>query len=393
MLWGKEMPPPKKIAFISIYTSMGGGEYGLLYLMQNLDRSKFQPVLIVNEDGPLVERAKSKEIEILYLPFRTVMLKHLIRPKIFWQNLKASFQLKKLLRDNLIDIIHCSDVLSLLLLLPSLLTRRIPVVYNVIFFYENIRAILFNLLVPFGVRKIVCLSQMVLNDLKYKTVGLKKKLSCIYWGVDTEKFHPRTIEEKIGLRKKYHLPLDKNVIGFVGRYDLWKGHHTFIDAAVRLLARRDDLIFLMVGGSMTEDVIPAVAAYHKSVKDKIARINKPSHFIVWDHSDEIPEIISALDLSVCPSDAEPFGLVVLEAVASGIPTVVSDTVGAVEVLANVESVLIAYHQEPESFSHCIETALQCNNLKSAGINDNIKLMEKFSWKEYTKQYENLYDSF
>jgi glycosyltransferase involved in cell wall biosynthesis len=386
------MPTPKKIAVISIYTSMGGGEYGLLHLMQNLDRSKFQPVLIVNEDGPLVERAKSIGIEVLYLEFCTVMLKHLIRPKIFWQNLKASFQLRKILRQNRIDIIHCSDVLSLLLLMPSLLTRRIPVLYNVIFFYESARAVLFNLLVPFGVRKIICLSRMVLDDLNNKTIGLEKKLSCVYWGVDTEKFHPRTIEEKVGLHKKYHLPLDKNIIGFVGRYDLWKGHHTFIDTAEILLAKRNDLIFLIVGGSMTENMIPAVAAYHKSVKDKIARIDKPSHFIVWDHSDEIPEIISVLDLFVCPSDAEPFGLVVLEAVASGIPTVISDTVGAVEILDKAESVLIAYHQDPESFSHCIETALQYNNLKTPSFNGNVMLMQKYSWLEYARQYENLYNS-
>lgn len=383
---------PKKISFISIYTAMGGGEYGLLHLMTNLDRSRYDPLLIVNEEGPLMERAKLAGIKTKVVPFRTVMLKHLIFPSNFWHNLKASFGLKKVLEGEGVEIVHCADVLTLLLLLPSLLTRKVRLVYSVIFFYEPSRAFLFNLLAPFFVSKIVCLSRMVVDDLKGKTTGLESKISCIYWGVDTGIFHPRSINEKVHLRKKYNLPLDKIVVGFIGRYDLWKGHHTFVDAAEILLAKRDDLLFLIVGGGMTENVIPAVAQYRRSVQDMISKSTKQSRFLVWDHSDDVPEIISLLDLFVCPSDSEPFGLVVLEAVASGIPAVVSETVGAIEILRGANGIFPAVHNNPETFASAIEVALQYSNLEPEGTRFDLSILNNYTWAQYARNYQDLYDS-
>jgi glycosyltransferase involved in cell wall biosynthesis len=383
---------PKKIAFISIYTSMGGGEYGLLYLIRHLDRSKYYPTVIVNGDGPLTGHLAALNVEVINVPFKTTMLKDLIHPSVFKQNLKASFILKQILRDKKIGIIQCADVLSLLLLLPSLLTKRIPVVYSVIFFYEQIRAVLFNFIALCCVKKIVTLSRMVSDDLKRKTIGLEKKMKCIYWGVDITKYYPRSLEEKVLIRKKYNLPLDKNIVGFIGRYDLWKGHHTFLDAAVDLMHQRNDLIFLIAGGAPTGDLIPAVAEYHKSVKDKIAALNNSEKFILLDHTDDIPEIMSALDVFVCPSDSEPFGLVVLEAVACGIPAVVSETVGAVEILNEAKGVCLALHKNPKSFSQAVQLALQYSSLKTDFAAENRPILSQFSWQEYSKQYQDLYDS-
>lgn len=386
------MPTRKKIAFISIYTTMGGGEYGLCYLIRHLDRAKYEPVVFVNDDGPLVERLLALDVEVIKIPFITTMLQKLIKPSLFMHNLKASFILKKMLKEKDIKIVQCSDVLSLLLLIPSLLTKKFKLVYSVIFFYEQIRAFVFNIIALCCVDKIVTLSDSVTKDLLHKTIGLDKKILRIYWGVETAKYYPRSIEEKIIIRKKLNLPLDKNIIGFIGRYDVWKGHHTFIDAAIDLMMSRNDLIFIIVGGAPTADMIPEVNVYHKSVINKIAHFNDSKRLIIFDHTDDVPEIMSALDVFVCSSDSEPFGLVVLEALACGIPTVVSETVGAVEILNEAKGVCLALHKNPKSFAQAIECALQYSSLKTDFVTENRPILSQFGWQEYAKQYQDLYIS-
>jgi glycosyltransferase involved in cell wall biosynthesis len=380
------MSEKKNILYVCIYTAMGGGEYGLLNLIRYLDRDKYHPIVLFNDEGPLVEHLRWLNVEILIVPFSTVMLKQLISPKIFWHNFKASFLLRSKLKDKKIDLIQSADVLSLLLLLPTILFRRIPIIYSVIFFYESSRAVLFNLLAFIKVKKIITLSKIVGDDLLRKTVGLKDKLHCIYWGVDTSLFYRRSPEEKTRLRHKLGLPDDKKLIGFIGRYDTWKGHLTFLEAARNLNQNHSDLCFLVVGGAMTEEIIPEVRQYHRQVSDAVSLFNSPDTLIVWDHREDVPEIMACLDVFVCPSDYEPLGLVVFEAVACGLPVVASRTVGAVEVLEGIDSLFLAEPKNPGSFTKVIEDAL----IKSNTVMplEELKLP---TWEAYSHRYIEIYE--
>ncbi|MBI4811525.1 MAG: glycosyltransferase family 4 protein [Ignavibacteriales bacterium] len=379
----------RKVLFISLYTEIGGGEIGLFHLLENLDKSRYQPIVIFNKSGPLVEKLGKIGIQTTIIPFVVAMLQQCIIPRIFWSNFKASLEIKRYIKRQQIDIIQCSDVLSLLLLFPAMFFNRITVVFSVIFFYERLRALLLNLLSIFGVKYIVTLSSMVMTDLEKKTFGLKKKFKLIYWGVDTSQFYQRTDEEKQRLRVKLGLPIDKKIIGFVGRYEVWKGHETFLIAASQLSKTRGDLFFLIVGGAMTEDIVPSVVRYRKKVLQRIDELKLQDYLTVWGHRDDIPDIMASLDVFVCPSDQEPFGLVVLEALASRIPTVLSNTVGAFEVVKDVPNVYIAEPKDPQSFVNQIIKALEDNN-KNRYILLNHSITSRLTWSEYTMQFEKLY---
>ncbi len=375
-----------RVLLISLYTQFGGGEYGLYYLLKHIDRRKFEPILVVKERGPLVEKAESFGIECIVVPFAVVMLQQLIRPGIFGKNLKASFALRRIIISKKIQIVHCQDVLSLLLLLPASLTCRIKIIYNVIFFHESLRVFLLDLLSLFRVRCIAVLSESIRSSIEKGSHFLKKKVRLIYWGVDTERFRPRSADERKKIRQKLGLPLDKKIIGFIGRYDVWKGHHTYLDACRRLIDQRSDLLMLVVGGAMTENVVPAVAKYRQEVEAVMKESIGRGELIVWDHRDDVPEIMAVLDVFVCPSVREPFGLVVLEAIASGIPSVVSDGVGALEVVGGMRGVFEAKSEDAGSFADAIEKALDFNPAEmETGI-----MRERFSWEKHVKAYENLY---
>ncbi len=322
----------KRILYFQLFTWLGGGEYGIYDLVRNLDRSRFQPIVMFNKRGPFVDKAEESGVEVVMMPYVVVPILKLLHPLAIWKNLRASFTIKEYLKAHPVDIIQCSDVLSLMLLFPSLVSMRTPVVFSVIFRYRLQRAMLLNFFLLFGIRRIVSLSQWILDDLLSKTIGFRKKSKLVYWAVDTEKFYPRSLKERRQFLSTVGIPEGKNIIGFVGRFDVWKGHLTFIEAAKHLLKERDDLLFLIVGDAITKEVAPAVLRYHKKVLRRVEAYGLNGKVQFWKHRDDIPEVMSGFDIFVCPSDHEPFGLVLLEAMASGIPVVASDSGGPLEII-------------------------------------------------------------
>lgn len=373
-----------KILYISLYTGMGGGEYGLYYLIKHLDKSRFEPVVLFNERGPLVDRIEELGVRTVILPFRTVMLRQMIIPANFWFNVKAAMILRKFVSEERIQLVQCSDVLALLLLVPSSLRARIRVVYSVIFFYEWTRMVLFNLLAIFMVDRIVSLSKVIKDDMVSKTLGLRRRMELIYWGVDLSRFVRLSEQERNALRNRIGLPTDKKIVGLVARYDVWKGHLTFLEAGRIATRTRKDLIFLIIGGATTDAVIPAVARYLEKVKEAAASFREDGIVTIWGHRDDIAAITACLDVCVCPSDREPFGMVVPEALACGIPVVASRTVGALEVVDGEKGVYVAKSGDANDFAEKIGLAL-------AGGRDFVfSPRDTVHWQHCAHRYEALY---
>ncbi|MBI5020641.1 MAG: glycosyltransferase family 4 protein [Ignavibacteriales bacterium] len=379
-----------KILYFNLFTWLGGGEYSIYYLAKNIDRSRFDPILLFNKNGPFVDKAKENGIESVIIPFVVTHPLALLKPGNIIENIKASGKITRLLKQREVDVVQCSDVFSLLLLIPALIRFRLPVVYSVIVFYSTVRCWFFNILALLFVDRIVANSDSVKNHLLNKTVGLDEISEVAYNGVDTSLFFIRSREEKNKIRTKLTLPLQKKIIGLVGRYEVWKGHLTFLDAAKRLLQKRDDLVFMIVGGAITSEVAPEVERFKSRVLRRIDDLNLRSFFVLYDHRDDIPEIMAALDVCVCPSDYEPYGLVVLEAYESGIPVVASRTVGALEVLRDNRGVFIAEPMDPDSFAYAISMALDFNESVFASAAGQT-FSEKVNWKTYAQSFEDLYE--
>ena len=378
------------ILYFNLFTWLGGGEYSVFHLAKNLNRSKYHPLMLFNKDGPFVEKVKTAGIETVIIPFAVAKPISLLKPQNIIRNWKASLKILNLIRDRRIDIVQCSDVYALLLLIPSLLRSRFRVIYNVIIFYSLLRYWFFNILALLFINRIVVNSTAVKNDLVNKTIGLPQIASVAHNGVDTSLFYPRSVGEITKIISKLGIPTDKKIIGLIGRYEVWKGHLTFLDAAKRLLQNRNDLYFLIVGGAITSEVAPAVSRYKQKVIRRIDELMLQPSIMCCDHRDDIPEIMAALDVCVCPSDYEPYGLVLLEAYVSGVPVVASSTVGALEVLPEKQGVFVAEPMNPDSFVREINNAL-CFDRTILTNQGGIKSSDQFSWQTYTQTFEDLYE--
>jgi glycosyltransferase involved in cell wall biosynthesis len=155
---------------------------------------------------------------------------------------------------------------------------------------------------------------------KYYSIP-KDKISVVHNGVDLEEFKPATIREIF--------PND-HIVLYVGRLTFQKGVEYFIRAAKEVLAVHPNTVFLVVGnGDMYQQHVMESASL---------RIGNRIIFTGFLNGDKLRSVYQMSDVFVMPSVSEPYGIVALEAIASGIPAIISKQSGVSETINSVYKV-------------------------------------------------------
>jgi UDP-glucose:(heptosyl)LPS alpha-1,3-glucosyltransferase len=202
-----------------------------------------------------------------------------------------------------------------------------------------------------------------------------EKIAVIYNGVDHERFHPRNrAEAREKTRKKWDIPVEAPLVLFVGNGFQRKGIE-------RLLKIWEcgylNGIFLLVVG---ED---AQISRYRSRFEKRAG----NRVIFAGSQRNIHEYYGAADLLALPAFQEAFGNVVLEALASGLPVIVSETVGAAELLTGeLTEGILASPDNPLDIEKTILSLLQTNRWPRLSEQAR-KLGEKYSWDNHFRELE------
>ena len=161
-------------------------------------------------------------------------------------------------------------------------------------------------------------------------------------GVELDRFDPDRLPTAAECRHRLGLPPTGTLIGIAGRLQRWKGVHTVIDAVPLLLATYPDLQCVVVGG--VHDLEPT---YADEVAQQVKRLRLERHVTLAGFQRNVPEWMRAMDVVIHASDREPFGLVVIEAMALGKPVLAGDAGGPTEVITDgVNGLLSPYGDAP-----------------------------------------------
>jgi glycosyltransferase involved in cell wall biosynthesis len=197
--------------------------------------------------------------------------------------------------------------------------------------------------------------------------------------VDPEQFRPeidgRPVRERLGIREGEPMVL------FVGRMVGHKGIENIIEAARSVAYAK----FVLVGGGPELGSLRRLAA-RLGVADRISFTDQVSR-------EDLPPYFAACDLFVLPSVSrlEAFGIVALEAMASGKPVVVSDIPGVREVITDGKEGLLADPVDPEDLGGKIRILLADDRKRSAmGKAGREKVETNFSVKAVVDRIETLY---
>ncbi len=141
------------------------------------------------------------------------------------------------------------------------------------------------------------------------------KISTILNPIDTDRFKPVSDEKRLALRSAINVPTDSLLLGIVGNVIPRKGH---IDA-VRAIAKIVDLVpsvrLVIVGRGSDQDT--------KVVKQVSNQLDVSDKLCWLGYRDDADSLIAAMDMVLCPSLDEPFGLVAPESLACEVPVIAS----------------------------------------------------------------------
>jgi glycogen(starch) synthase len=200
-------------------------------------------------------------------------------------------------------------------------------------------------------------------------------------GIDPTDLQP--VADLPRLRARFAAPGEKLVL-LVGRLVYEKGFHLALEAMPGLIERLGGVRFLVAGTGTAEAELKAQA--------RKLGLMEHGTFIGWTGDDVLHSLYRIADLCVVPSIYEPFGLVALEAMASGCPTIVADTGGLREVVPAGQRVGLRFRaRDSASLSRMAEKLLGDDALRDRLVAQAREHVLQFDWADVARQTATVYD--
>lgn len=228
--------------------------------------------------------------------------------------------------------------------------------------------------------KIIVTSPRILETNKVLT-KYKDKIEIIPLFVDTNHFYYRELNKRNELLKTLNISQDKaKIVLYVGRFGRYKGLEYLINAFKEL---PENYILVMIGkGPKKQDIIHLTKKL--GIKDRVVFLENISY-------DELPKYYSAADVFVLPSidRGEAFGIVVLEAMACGVPVITTELgTGTTYHNINMQTGLHVMPKDSKALAHAIITIAE-ENWKEKRKERIMQRAKEFDLSIFKQRIENL----
>lgn len=362
----------KAIIVMPLAEQRGGGEMMLWDLVQQGRNAGVEWLVIFLEHGPMVEQVKSLGIDARVVESGRLRQIH--------RFIGAVFQIAAIARRERADIIvnwmwitHISGGLAAML-------AGLPAVWYQLEVPSH-KTWLVRLATLIPAHAIITLSQ----DGKQAQAEIwpHRPTPLVYPGVALDRFEPNALPTPEEVRRKLGLPLHGPLIGIVGRLQRWKGMHVLVQAMPKILEKYPDAHCVVVGGK--HDFEPD---YEDFLKAEITNLGLKEQVIMAGLQRNIPEWVQAMDVFVHASDKEPFGIVIIEAMALGKPVIAGDAGGPTEIITDGMNGLLTPYGDADKLAIAILRYLDEQEFaQSAGIAARQRALD-FSTQNYAENFIN-----
>lgn len=315
------MVRPKKILFIHHFSGLGGAERFLVSVWKNLDK-EFEAVFLNQEAGELSEEAGKLGLPVYALP-----MKGWRKSKYMLHNFFTARKLDRLCRELKIDGI-CSGCYRVTPYAVKVAARRkIPCLTILQDLAESDKLDKFRV---FACDRLVAVSKCVADSARGRYSG---EIDVVYNGIDCAEFRPAG--GKSTLRAELGIPEGSPVVGMIAHIVPWKGHRVFLRAMQEVNRGCPEACFVIVGESLYKHELDV-----GQLKEEAVRLGIDRHVIFVGGRKDIARVLRGMDIFVHPADREPFGRVVIEAMASGLPVVATRCGGPEEIITHGQTGLL-----------------------------------------------------
>ncbi|GFP41199.1 hypothetical protein HKBW3C_00325 [Candidatus Hakubella thermalkaliphila] len=359
-----------KILFFHHGGTIGGAPLSLLYLIQNLNKSKFEPHVVFTQSGPVVKLFEESAIGYEICPISLFhhhtlyWLKGLpgLKDFIFFgiKFFPDFFRLRQIIRKHDPDIIHLN---SSTLIIAGLAAYSLK--HQVVW---HVREVLHD--GYFKVRKRII--QFIINRCSTQIIAISKtaasrlpetpKLNVVYNGVSLEYFDRKICSS---LKKELLIGNGYSLIGMIGQIYRAKGVFQFVQAARILVGKGVRAKFILVGDA------PILEDHQSRIKNSIRKwlgikyndlleLKKMVHqygiendVIFLGNRTDVPNILAGLDMVVFLSGVDAFGRPIIEAGAMGKPVIALNKGSCQELVKDNVTGILLKSDEPEVVADAI----------------------------------------
>lgn len=209
----------------------------------------------------------------------------------------------------------------------------------------------------------------------------------IYNPINVEAFQVPNLAA--GLRAEFGLTRQDLLVTNVGRITWWKGQDYFLQAMAEVKRSLPNAKALIVG---SDQGVATDVAYHSKLEKLVSDLNLSDCVKFTGFRTDIPRIMAASDVVVhSSSEPEPFGRVIVEAMAAGCPVVATAAGGVPEIIENLSSGLLVPPKNVEKMATAIVHLLQNQKQVRSACQQAQKLVgERFSVRQHVTQVQHLY---
>ncbi|RYG75121.1 glycosyltransferase [bacterium] len=386
------MPSPDRptIVYFDHTAVWSGGEISLYNLVTHIDQTRFRPLVVLFDDGPLREKLEAAAIETRLITLDNSVssakkdglgAKDLRQIGVVWRFIK---KLRRLLKTERAALVHCNSLKSDWIGGVAARLARVPATWHV---RDRIAddylpgkvVKVFRLTARLIPTQLIAVSGAVLETLDMPPSA---RALAIHNGTVMENFDPNATP----------VPFSRAdgafVVGIVGRLTPWKGQNVFLDAAAQVKREFPAARFQIVGeATFGEDEY--VAKLHQQCRDLGLEES-----VDWlGFRSDVPQLVGQMDLLAHASiSGEPFGQVIIEGMAAGKPVVATDGGGVPEIVNDGETGYLVPMNDAAAMAQAI---LKCfrdpDKAAAMGKAGRKRAVEHFSIEATTRKVEAVYD--
>ncbi len=217
----------------------------------------------------------------------------------------------------------------------------------------------------------------------------KKKLHYVRQGVDTDRFAQVSDDERQHLKTKFGIDIDKKVVVFVGAIIYRKGVDILLDAWSRFQEKNQGWALLLVGPSQFSP--QSVEALYVEKMKKIVG-DKRLDVVFTGKQTNVHEYMQIADIFTLPSRKEGFGNVIIEAMATNVPCVVSEMDGvSLETVRHGDTGYI-FNSAEELAEYLDMLAVDDEARLNMGVRAGESARGRFAFDKIIEDYINIYET-
>jgi len=382
------------ILFVHQSAELYGSDKTLLLLLKHIDKTKFYPVVVLPNDGPLKIELEKENIKVVIAPVLKLYRKMFTPKNIlkFIKDIKKGVEvLDALNKQHYFDIVY-SNTLAVLLGMIYANKRKIKHLWHVHEIIESPK--LFSKLF-FLLLNLKCNTKIVYNSISTKNFwgqnqDIIKKSSVVLNGIETPQYFLSTEEINEFRKNNFNSNSNEIVIALIGRISRWKGQMILLKAFYNLTLIKTNIKLVFVGSPP-----PNQEWFLEELNIKIKEYKLIDSVVIVPFQNDIHKVWQSIDIAVVPSiEPEPFGLVAVEAMMANKPVIASNHGGLSEIILNNKTGFLVNPNDENQLLEAISKLIKNPSLRiEFGKNGYERAIKEFSIEKHVNQFETVFKNF